>query len=100
MDTKSGARREGPGGGGSNRQTAVDLIDQPEKPEKHHMIPVWFFIGVILVIYGVMIFATGIHELSHPPSTVLANLHAPVWWGALLVVVGAIYVERSYPRKS
>lgn len=101
MDTKPGAQRKGgAGGGGSGRRTAVDLMDQPGgEPEKHHMIPVWFFIGVILFVYGILILATGITEFSSPPPTVLANLHAPIWWGAILVVVGAVYVERSYPRK-
>ncbi len=71
-----------------------------EKPQKRHMLPVWFFIGVILLIYGIMIFASGIYELSHPPSTVLANLHAPIWWGAILAIVGAVYVYLFAPRRS
>jgi hypothetical protein len=96
MDTKPQASREGGGGKGSGRQVAVDLMDRPEKP---HMLPVWFFIGVILAIYGVLILATGIYEYSDVPPTVLANLHAPIWWGALLIVVGVVYIERSYPRK-
>jgi len=25
--------------------------------EKHHIIPVWFFVGVLFLIYGVLIFA-------------------------------------------
>ena len=59
--------------------------------EKHHIIPVWFFVGVLLLVYGVLIFVSGIAEYAHPPGTVLANLHAPVWWGALLAVLGAVY---------
>lgn len=96
MDTKTRAEHDG-GEGGSNRRVATDTMDQPEK---RHMLPVWFFIGVILLIYGVMIVATGIYELSNPPSTVLANLHAPIWWGAVLAVVGGIYVAKFLPRKS
>ncbi len=66
----------------------------------HRMIPVWFFIGVILLIYGVLILATGIYEFSHPPATTLANLHPAVWWGALLIIVGGVYVFIYLPRKS
>jgi hypothetical protein len=68
--------------------------------EGHRMIPVWFFVGVILLIYGVLILATGIYEFSHPPATVLANLHPAVWWGALLTIVGGVYVYLYLPRKS
>jgi FtsH-binding integral membrane protein len=64
------------------------------------MLPVWFFIGVILLIYGLIILASGIAEFSHPPSTALANLHPAIWWGMLLVLLGAIYVYLFMPRKS
>ena len=67
--------------------------------EGRGMIPVWFFVGVILLIYGVLILATGLFEFSHPSSTVLANLHPAVWWGALLTILGGIYVYLHLPRK-
>lgn len=69
------------------------------KPRDHHMIPVWF-VGVILLIYGVIILATGIYEFSSPPPTVLASTHPAVWWGALLTVIGGIYVYLYMPKKS
>jgi hypothetical protein len=68
--------------------------------EKHHIIPVWFFVGLLLLIYGILIFASGLAELSHPPDTVLAELHAPVWWGGLLIVLGGIYCMMFRPNKS
>ena len=68
--------------------------------EKHHIIPVWFFVGVLLFVYGVLIFISGLAELSHPPETVLSNLHAPVWWGALLIVLGGVYLFLFRPRKN
>ncbi len=52
--------------------------------EKHQIIQVWFFVGVLLLVYGFLILASGLAEWSHPPDTVLADLHAPVWWGGLL----------------
>jgi hypothetical protein len=68
--------------------------------ENHRIIPVWFFVGIILLVYGILILATGIYEFSRPPSTVLANLHPAVWWGALLTILGGIYVYLHLPRKS
>jgi len=68
--------------------------------ETRRMIPVWFFVGVILLIYGVIILVTGIYETSHPPDTVLSNLHPALWWGVLLTIVGAVYVYVYMPKKS
>jgi FtsH-binding integral membrane protein len=68
--------------------------------EKQHIIPVWFFVGVLLLVYGVLIFISGLAELSHPPDTVLANLHAPVWWGAILIVLGGVYCLLFRPKKN
>jgi hypothetical protein len=66
--------------------------------EKHHIIPVWFFVGVMLLAYGILILASGLSEWSNPPHTVLAELHAPVWWGALLTTIGAAYVLGFRPK--
>jgi len=67
--------------------------------EKHHIIPVWFFVGLLLFIYGILIFISGLTEWSHPPDTVLAGLHASVWWGALLIVLGGMYCRMFRPGK-
>jgi hypothetical protein len=66
---------------------------------REHIIPVWFFVGVLLAIYGVLILASGLSEWSNPPNTVLAELHAPIWWGALLTIIGAIYCAAFRPGK-
>ena len=68
--------------------------------EERRMIPVWFFVGILLFIYGILIFASGLAEWSHPPATELANLHAPVWWGAIMIVMGSVFVKLFRPRKN
>jgi hypothetical protein len=64
-------------------------------------ISVWFFIGVLLLIYGVLITGSGVYDLvSHTPETVtLAYLHAPIWWGFLLLVLGAVYTILFRPSR-
>jgi hypothetical protein len=57
-------------------------------------------VGLLLFVYGILIFISGIAELSHPPDTVLSNLHAPVWWGALLIVLGGAYLFLFRPGKN
>lgn len=63
---------------------------------------IWFFIGMLLTAYGVLITATGLYELVSPPANppVLANLHASLWWGIVLLIIGLVYFIRFFPRKS
>ena len=96
MEAKPQDLRSGSGGGA--RRVATDLEDS--KPREHRMIPVWFFVGVILLIYGVIILATGIYEIHSPPPTVLSNLHPAIWWGGLLTILGGFYVFTYMPKKS
>jgi hypothetical protein len=65
------------------------------------LISIWFFIGVLLTAYGVLITASGLYELASPPAhpVVLAHLHAGIWWGAVLLVIGLVYTIRFFPRK-
>jgi hypothetical protein len=66
------------------------------------MISIWFFIGALLLIYGVLILGAGLYELATPPTrpVVLANLHAGIWWGALLILLGGFYTVRFRPRRT
>jgi hypothetical protein len=68
---------------------------------KSNDISIWFFIGVLLTIYGAMILAYGIWELvtGNLANVVLANLHAPVWWGAIMLLLGLFYSVRFRPGK-
>jgi hypothetical protein len=65
-------------------------------------ISIWFFIGILLTVYGALIFAYGVSELvsGHTANVVLANLHAPVWWGASLLVLGLFYGVRFRPGRN
>ena len=64
-------------------------------------ISIWFFIGVLLTVYGVMILGYGLWELATGTVTnvVLANLHAPVWWGGIMLLLGLFYSLRFRPGK-
>jgi len=65
------------------------------------MISIWFFIGVALLVNGILILGAGLFEVWNPPAqqVVLYNLHASVWWGALMTVVGAVYCYFFRPGK-
>ena len=64
-------------------------------------ISIWFFIGVALLVNGILITGAGVWEILHPPENpvVLFQLHASIWWGAALLFFGLIYCVRFVPRE-
>jgi len=65
-------------------------------------VSIWFFIGLSLLINGVLIFGAGLYEYSHRPEfpVVLFDLHAGVWWGALLTLIGGFYCWHYRPSQT
>lgn len=66
------------------------------------MVSIWFFIGISLAVNGALILGAGIYQLINPPANpgvVLFELHANVWWGAVLLVIGAIYCFKFAPKR-
>ncbi len=50
---------------------------------------------------GLLILGAGVFEYLQPPveKVVLFDLHASIWWGAILAIIGAIYCVYYAPRK-
>jgi len=65
-------------------------------------ISIWFFIGISLMVNGFLICGAGVWEIFSPPANpvVLFNLHASVWWGAVLLLLGCLYTVRFRPKRS
>lgn len=67
-------------------------------------ISIWFFIGISLLVNGVIIFGAGVYELFQPPPAdarvVLFQYHAGLWWGAVLAVLGAFYCWHFAPSRT
>ena len=85
----------------TGKRTDSEAGKNEEVHSQEGRISIWFFIGMLLLVYGVLICGAGIHDLLVPPAQppVLANLHAGIWWGGLLVVLGGFYSYRFFPRK-
>jgi hypothetical protein len=71
--------------------------------EREKQVPIWFFIGALLAVYGLIIFGSGVYGWVNPPPAdqrvKLWDVHADVWWGALLVIFGLVYVVKFWPSK-
>jgi len=63
-------------------------------------VTIWFFVGLLLTIYGVIIVGAGLYGLYSPPAReiVLGEMHADLWWGGLLLLGGLFYTIRFFPR--
>ena len=68
-----------------------------DKPQ--HAITIWFFVGILFVAYGVLILGAGIYGLFDPPKVAMQHLNLSIWWGALLLAIGAFYTIRFRPGR-
>jgi hypothetical protein len=63
-------------------------------------ISIWLVVGISLLVNGLLILVAGIYEWVSPPAAItvqLFDLHAPVWWGGLLALIGLAYCVRFSP---
>ena len=69
--------------------------------EKKHFVSIWFFIGILLFVYGILILGAGLWDVINgiKRDIVMAELHAAVWWGLLLLGLGGFYCIRFRPGK-
>lgn len=63
---------------------------------------IWYFVGLLLLIIGGIIFLTGLYLLISPSEskTVLAEVHPDVWWGGIMIVMGVIFLLTNKNVKS
>jgi hypothetical protein len=61
-------------------------------------ISIWFFCGILMLAYGLVLGVQGVLEIHRPPPTILAKLHPTLWWGGLLTLCGGFYTIRFRPR--
>lgn len=66
-----------------------------------HGISIWFFIGSLLFVYGLLIVGADLYYQDHPVQrqVELSHLRPGLWWGLLLVVLGAFYAVHFRPGK-
>ncbi|HEY3449432.1 MAG TPA: hypothetical protein VGK67_23965 [Myxococcales bacterium] len=73
--------------GGPHAEAKNAASDQKAAAEP---LPIWFFVGLILLVYGLIISFSGLFMTPRP--TVLANLRPALWWGGIMCLGGAIFL--------
>jgi hypothetical protein len=64
---------------------------------------IWFFCGILMLAYGVVLIVTGILEFHNPPPNEillpwLQPLHPTLWWGVVMSIFGGIYTSKYWPK--
>jgi hypothetical protein len=67
---------------------------------EREMKSIWYFVGLMLLAMGIVVFASGIYYYFIPERnvTVLNELHPGIWWGAIIILAGAIFFFTSRSR--
>ena len=66
---------------------------------KGSQLSIWFFVGILLSVCGLIITGGGVYGLFSPPDVKLASLHADLWWGLILLALGVFYSYHFAPGK-
>jgi len=62
-------------------------------------ISAWFFVGSLLLIYGVVLTASSLVNRDATGHTVLLReLHSDILWGIVMLALGAYSCFRFYPK--
>jgi hypothetical protein len=79
-------------------------MDKREHEIESAELSIWFFCGILMLAYGVVLVITGIMEFNHPPPNEvllpwLESLHPTLWWGVVLTIFGGFYTVRFRPGR-
>jgi hypothetical protein len=69
---------------------------------EEHGMSIWFFVGGMLTIYGIIILIANIPAFSSPGQNshvMLGRLHAGLWWSILLLLLGILFLKLHRPGK-
>jgi len=63
---------------------------------KQTMLSIWFFVGLLLSLYGFILTVTGIYYFFYPyEKTVLYELNPSFWWGLIILSSGIVFLVYS-----
>ncbi len=65
------------------------------------MKPIWFFVGVLLLVNGVFVLFADVFFVFNAPDhvTMFAHLRPGLWWGVLMIAVGGVFLLTNRRKK-
>lgn len=80
------------------------MIEHHEHVVDKSELSIWFFCGILMLAYGLVLLFTGISEFHNPPQNEillpwLQHLHPTLWWGGVMTVFGGFYSIRYKPGR-
>jgi polyferredoxin len=62
---------------------------------------IWYFVGLMLMVMGSVVFFSGIYYYYYPDRTVtvLNELHPDIWWGAIIIAAGTVFFFGSFRKQ-
>jgi uncharacterized membrane protein YdbT with pleckstrin-like domain len=64
--------------------------------EPKKMKPIWYLVGLVLLVMGLIIVAAGI--FSGAQAAVLGHLHTNLWWGLVMIGTGLIFLVTNWKK--
>jgi hypothetical protein len=58
---------------------------------------IWYFVGLLLTIIGLIITISAVFSLFNPPAQtkMFSHLHPDLWWGLLMLIFGLFFALRN-----
>jgi hypothetical protein len=61
------------------------------------MLSIWFFVGLMLTLLGIIITCMGIYFIFNPENvTAMACLNPSLWWGLIMFLSGLLFLVPSW----
>lgn len=62
---------------------------------------IWYFVGLILSVMGLIILVSGVYSIIYPSEhkTVFGEYHPDIWWGLIMTAAGVIYLITSRGKR-
>lgn len=73
----------------SKASSTAPLEHKTAKVGERDPLPIWFFVGLILTVYGVLVIAGSV--FGDEDTTILAEIRPGLWWGAFMTAFGAVF---------